>query len=388
MGFTVADMLIIATEKYDMQLVAGKNGWANSISWLLMVEDTTITKSFLGKELVVTTGLGFNTEEKLIELIDILTAHHGAGLVVNVGNYIQEIPERVLQHADRNDLPLMVVPWEISMVDMIKDLTVRIFLQTLTDEQISKGFRKAIEHPQDQENYRDELSQAFDVDGRFQVVVITAKGLDSMDSMDRKRIAYRLQIYLENISHTAHFFYYDGCFLLILNAVNDEQRDEIIDGFLKRAKLRMPDAEIFVGIGSAVMDIANVHISYKRGVYAANYALKRALPIMHFDEIGVERLLYSVRDQKILGEMGEEVLKPLLEYDREHNSDLVETLRLYLKHNGSYAKIAEELYIHKNTILYRMGKIKELLDTTLEDGEERLKLFLAITIVNDIGGRG
>ena len=42
MGFTVEDMLIIARDKYKMELVAGQNGWANSISWLLMVEDTTI----------------------------------------------------------------------------------------------------------------------------------------------------------------------------------------------------------------------------------------------------------------------------------------------------------------------------------------------------------
>lgn len=59
MGFTVEDMLIIARDKYKMELVAGQNGWANSISWLLMVEDTTIMENFKGKELAVTMGAGF-----------------------------------------------------------------------------------------------------------------------------------------------------------------------------------------------------------------------------------------------------------------------------------------------------------------------------------------
>ena len=58
MGFTVEDMLIIARDKYKMELVAGRNGWANSISWLLMVEDTTIMENFKGKELAVTMGAG------------------------------------------------------------------------------------------------------------------------------------------------------------------------------------------------------------------------------------------------------------------------------------------------------------------------------------------
>ena len=73
MGFTVEDMLIISREKYNMELIAGKNGWANSISWLLMAEDTIIVNSVLGKELVVTTGLGFNTKEKLIDLRHMLS---------------------------------------------------------------------------------------------------------------------------------------------------------------------------------------------------------------------------------------------------------------------------------------------------------------------------
>ena len=59
MGFTVEDMLIIARDKYKMELVAGQNGWANSISWVHLLEDTTIIQNFWGKELAVTTGLGF-----------------------------------------------------------------------------------------------------------------------------------------------------------------------------------------------------------------------------------------------------------------------------------------------------------------------------------------
>lgn len=60
MGFTVEDMLIIARDKYKMELVAGQNGWANSISWLLMVEDTTIMENFKGKELAVPWGRAFD----------------------------------------------------------------------------------------------------------------------------------------------------------------------------------------------------------------------------------------------------------------------------------------------------------------------------------------
>ena len=76
-------------------------------------------------------------------------------------------------------------------------------------------------------------------------------------------------------------------------------------------------------------------------------------------------------------ELREDALAPLRAYDEKHESDLVATLRTYLKNNGSINKTSEEMYIHKNTILYRMNKIRELLGCGLEDGEERAYYYLA-----------
>ena len=46
MGFTIEDMLVISRTKYSMKIIAGKNGWSNSISFLLMLEDDTIIRNF------------------------------------------------------------------------------------------------------------------------------------------------------------------------------------------------------------------------------------------------------------------------------------------------------------------------------------------------------
>lgn len=381
MGFTVEDMLIIARDKYKMELVAGQNGWANSISWLLMVEDTTIMENFKGKELAVTMGAGFRTEQDLLSLVEILDRHHAAGLVVNTGYYVKEIPASVRAYCNAHDLPLLQVPWVIEMSEMIKDLTVRIFLQTETDEQISSAFIKSIESPQRIEEYREKLSASFDVDGKFQVVLITTEGLDSMDTLDRKRIGYRLQIYMENVSHNAHFFYYNGYFAVIMNEVSEMQKEDIIQGFLMRTRHRMPDKTIYCGEGSAVLDVANVHISFARAEYALRSAMQKKQTFLQFDKLGVERILYSVTDELLMQQMGSQTLQPLLDYDAGHHADFVETLFCYLKNNGSVKAVADEMFIHKNTIVYRMSKIKELLQADLELGEERMAYYLACLIV-------
>ena len=52
-----------------------------------------------------------------------------------------------------------------------------------------------------------------------------------------------------------------------------------------------------------------------------------------------------------------------------------------MKNNGSVKAVADEMFIHKNTIVYRMSKIKELLQADLELGEERMAYYLACLIV-------
>lgn len=380
MGFTIEDMNLMAKDRYHMEFIAGKRGWSNSISWVLMMEDTAIIRNFAGKELAVTTGLGFDTEEKLLGLARKLVVCHASGLIINTGEYIHELPQSLCDYCDENDLPLMTVPWEVYLSEMIKDLSIRIFLQGTTDEEITRALIHAIEEPDNQENYRKVLLPYLDIDGEFQVVLFTTGGLDEMDTVERKRLGYRLQIYLENITHNGSFFYYDANFVLIMNDVSRKDFDEIVEGMISRTKRRMPEVHISVGAGSKVVDIANLRTAYQRAKAAVNMAQHMNRDMVHFDEMGIYRLLYSVSDKAILKEMSEDLLQPLLTYDAKHNSNYVEVLEKYLEYNGSIQAVAEAMYTHRNTIIYRVTNIKKLLGIELDTTEERFQYQMAYYI--------
>lgn len=382
MGFTIEDMNLMAKDRYHMEFIAGKRGWSNSISWVLMMEDTAIIRNFAGKELAVTTGLGFDTEEKLLGLARKLVVCHASGLIINTGEYIHELPQSLCDYCDENDLPLMTVPWEVYLSEMIKDLSIRIFLQGTTDEEITRALIHAIEEPDNQENYRKVLLPYLDIDGEFQVVLFTTGGLDEMDTVERKRLGYRLQIYLENITHNGSFFYYDANFVLIMNDVSRKDFDEIVEGMISRTKRRMPEVHISVGAGSKVVDIASLRTAYQRAKAAVNMAQHMNRDMVHFDEMGIYRLLYSVSDKAILKEMSEDLLQPLLTYDAKHNSNYVEVLEKYLEYNGSIQAVAEAMYTHRNTIIYRVANIKKLLGTELDTTEERFQYQMAYYIRN------
>ena len=386
MGFTIEDMRTVSADRYRMKLIAGEGGWSNSISWLLMLEDLTIIQNFKGKELAVTTGLGFQSEEAQKKLVEALSDVGASGLIINTGKYIKEIPESVIRFCNENDLPLLTVPWEVYLADMIKDLSVQVFFQSVADEQISNAFIHAIESPRAADEYSKDLLAYYDLDGTFQVALISSGDLDRMDTVERKRISYRMQISLTNLTHNGHFFYYDSFFVVIMNAITERQCEEILEPFAERLKSRLPGKRIRIGISSQVRGIRNLHTAYKRALAAVRRAFTEDSSIIYFDRMGMYRLLYSIEDRALLEEFCGECLKPLIEHDAKHGAGYVETLEALLRNGGSVKAVADEMFIHRNTIIYRMSNIKKLLNCSLEDPLDRMRFMIAC-MIEKMGGR-
>lgn len=80
-------------------------------------------------------------------------------------------------------------------------------------------------------------------------------------------------------------------------------------------------------------------------------------------------------DYEPLGE-----ITPLLDYDRDHATALTETAWTFLETNASLAETAARLFIHRNTVRQRLGRIAELLGADWLDNTRRLDLHLALRI--------
>ena len=73
----------------------------------------------------------------------------------------------------------------------------------------------------------------------------------------------------------------------------------------------------------------------------------------------------------------------LKQYDIHNNTELLNTLQAYLENERSLVKTANALYIHRNTLLYRIKKINSLLRLDLDDAELRLHLLLSYKILSE-----
>ncbi|WP_410515035.1 helix-turn-helix domain-containing protein [Paenibacillus sp. BR2-3] len=72
------------------------------------------------------------------------------------------------------------------------------------------------------------------------------------------------------------------------------------------------------------------------------------------------------------------LLYPLKEHDREHKSDFLKTVAVYLSLSSNLKESAAFLHIHTNTLMYRLNRIAEITGKSLKDTDYRTSIYLDI----------
>jgi sugar diacid utilization regulator len=146
-----------------------------------------------------------------------------------------------------------------------------------------------------------------------------------------------------------------------------------------------PDRQITVGIGGVCQAPREIARSYAQARRAAEVALRfgRRGEVVTFENLGLYRLLFQITDRSELRAFVDQVLGPLVEYDRKHRTDFVQTIRTYLAKDNSLQATARELYVHVNTAAYRIQRIQTITGLDLSRTEDCLLARAALMILED-----
>ena len=111
----------------EATLVGGGNGLDRQVQWVRVMETPETARRLRPGELLLTTGFPVkNDPEAQIDLVDSVASGRGAGLVVKLGRYIDDVPPEMLEEADRHSLPLFTIGQEVPWSDLMEPLLERI----------------------------------------------------------------------------------------------------------------------------------------------------------------------------------------------------------------------------------------------------------------------
>ncbi len=153
----------------------------------------------------------------------------------------------------------------------------------------------------------------------------------------------------------------------------------IAENIRRQASAEYANDPLAIGIGRAADALIDLRDSYREARQALSMARRLADPNpLYFGELNVYRLLFLLEHHPELAAFRQEIIGTLVEYDRTQGTDLIETLTSYFAHKGNLSQTAEALFVHRNTLLYRMERIREISGLDLDNPETRLSIELAL----------
>jgi len=159
---------------------------------------------------------------------------------------------------------------------------------------------------------------------------------------------------------------------------------EFGESVLEQAYREYPEIHVRCGMGTPARALSDWRASFQQAGQALDLArrLGERKPL-YFPDLSVYRLLFQIEYNPELITFQEETIGTLLAHDG--GDELIHTLEVFFEHNANFTQTAEALFIHRNTLIYRMERISEITGLDLNMPETRLAVQLALHIHRMLG---
>ncbi len=364
-----------ALPAYKIKLIAGKKGLRNIVEWVHVIEDEQVSGFLSGNELVFTTGIGHSDSSWLTGFVRGLKENHACGLVVNLGRYIHEIPQQAVDFCKKQDFPLFTIPWPTKIVDMTRYICHMIIEKEKTEISVSNAFYNAIFSAGNTGAYRPQLERyGFPPDGNYRIALAC---IETEDPNLLKRLGHDADGMLSRYGKKYNVSILNNNLLIIYENFSSKMILESLKNIL-----RSHSAPVFIGLSGECRQVSQLRKYYKQAGSSLKIALKNGRKIVGYSDLGIYKLLLLIDDQDALQDFRREVLGKLYDYDRMNGTDYVTVLRHYLEQNGSVQSVANLMYVHRNTINYKLKKISGIVGCNLAQEENRVRMILAYKIAD------
>lgn len=158
----------------------------------------------------------------------------------------------------------------------------------------------------------------------------------------------------------------------------NETRDVLQEMHQELSKIQN---SIQIGVGGVCRNFLQIRNSYLNALEAIELRQRTSakVDVSFYEDLMVYHLLDSV-DEPTLESFRAQAIGRVLAHDAKNNTKLIDTLEAYFTFSGNITRAAENSFQHRNTFIYRMKKIRELLNIDMKNPDELLKLQLGLKV--------
>lgn len=394
------DLMNLKQIKSGLKLIAGEKGLYHNIRWIYFADciqclddNYDVGELIYGEELVVITNFSLTENDaKVMELIDNMKGKNIAAFVINEG----QISDTIKAYCDQISLPLFELSLDFHLIDF-SQIICRILVQEENYMNSKEHLLASILYSENidrnqilgQANYLEvSLSGAQRVavfrivDDEANRIKETEKEQEWMESRNRIIGVIQRSFKEYNFSNLLMYSQMDTVTVIFPSeAHSSNELVTIFESIITKVK-KLYGICLKVGIGTAYEYIDEFRLSYQEAkkTLSLSKVWSKTKDIFFYEDMGIYSLLMQITNGKFMDDYVENKLGKLIEADMLQEGNLCDTLEAYLENGCNANATAEYLYIHRNTMRYRMDKIRNILDDDINDLDSALELKLAFAI--------
>lgn len=286
----------------------------------------------------------------------------------------ETFPQEIVEYCNKIRFPIFSASWTTPYIDVMR-LFAEILLQNEQREtNLIAALKNAIYYPENEGAYLSHFERnGFYRDMDYAVIILSCHAYDGDTGNER----------LRKIERSMHF--------MLGNVVMYEEKGRLTvlavgcPLSMIQARFRKicgKDCNVYAGIGTMAAGIKEIHLSYEKA-YTAYQLTKTAIRtnLLSYDELGIYKILADVKEETIYPAFVREAVGALMDHDEKNHTEYMKVLEAYFENDCSIMHTAQVLYCHKNTLSYKLDKIKKILGYDILKNENRVKIMVAIYIL-------
>lgn len=370
----------------NLELITDTECLDVNVGTVTVMEVPDVIQWLRGDDFLITSlySIG-DDEEKQCQLLYDLIDTRSACLAIKTGKYARHIADRMVAIANENHFPLLHIPYEMTYIDIIMDAMNVVMTESNRREMLGKYISNIIFQPFVDESMLKEEGRLLKVDienDYFQVLVLETDMEDTQGGNHPRMIKFaidRLSNFTESLSDQifcGNLKLENGMMMLLYSSERD-----VLDQYLPFVitEMRVMLDSLYMpkdwraGIGTIQSKASGIRHSYEESVQAIE--LGRVMD--------GKKKIYEFRDLELYSSLREILRNKSVSLfsstlGKLKNQELVDTLIIYFECNGNMDETASRMYTHKNTIKYRLNKIKELTGLDVKCQEDNFKLYFMV----------
>ncbi|MDO4301111.1 MAG: PucR family transcriptional regulator ligand-binding domain-containing protein [Clostridia bacterium] len=397
MSIVVKDLLKLELFQNIIKLVSDGSGMESPVNWPYIKQTAEIRPWLNGGEIVFVTGNSNDKtdKEQIALLMEGIECKVAAFVFLCGDEYINKLSDKVIDFANSVKIPVFTMPYDVKLIDVVKEIAnaimesgsrERMIMNFMTD--LLHGNFKNDDHIRkqgyecginiDQNCMAMSIETNFDYEGESYSQIMSYRG--TMDYM-LKRIE---QIGRRYGIQTATSFNVERSVCLFVMENTDslemlcQEIDEFLDYYFKYNELTL-----FVGYGDIHKGVKGCLRSIGESRKTVQFAKKAEAQNIsyHYNEMGLLCLLVSSNSKDELMAYCNNVIGSLIKSDRENNTEYILTVKTYLENNNNLVSAANQLFIHRNTLINRLKHIEELTGKSLKEAETKLEYLCVFKLL-------